>query len=228
MYATQSSPSKHPPVFAVIASFLIELISNEVRAYHLYFVVHFVFTCSVQCIFHCSICSPTFSELIAYLANLFFHKGCFPLSFTQAIVIFVTPLLKKPALDSSFPSNYRPISSLNNISKILERLTRLQPHVTSSPNFNSLQSAYRRAHSTETALVNTLDYIHTSAGRSLPTILVSPDLSAAFDTIDHCTVLNRLENSFGITGLALSWIRSYLSNRSQCVAMGTSQLTLFL
>jgi len=59
-------------------------------------------------------------------------------------------------------------------------------------------------HSTETALVNTLDYIYTSAGRSLPTILVSLDLSAAFDTIDHCTLLNRLENSFGVTGLALS------------------------
>jgi len=73
------------------------------------------------------------------------------------------------------------------------------------------------------ALVDTLDYIYTSAGRSLPTILVSLDLSPAFDTIDHCTLLNRLENSFGVTGLALSWIRSYLSNRSQCVAMGTPQ-----
>ena len=72
------------------------------------------------------------------------------------------------------------------------------------------------------ALVDTLDYIYTSAWRSLPTILISLDL-AAFDTIDHCTLLNRLENSFGATGLALSWIRSYLSNRSQCVAMGTSQ-----
>ena len=167
-------------------------------------------------------CSPTFSQLIAYLANLSFHEGCFPSSITQAIV---TPLLKKPGLDSSSPSNYRPISNLNNISKILERLflTRLQPHVTSSSNFTPLQSAYRRAHSTETALVNTLDYIYPSAGRSLPTFLVSLDLSAAFDTIDHCTLLNRVENSFGVTGLALSWIRSYLSNRSQCVAMGTSQ-----
>jgi len=168
------------------------------------------------------LCSPTFSELIAYLANLSFHEGCFPSSLTQAIV---TPLLKKPGLDSSSPFNYRPISNLNNISKILERLflTRLQPHVTSSPNFNPLQSAYRRAHSTETALVNTQDYICTTAGRSLPTILVSLDLGPAFDTIDHCTLFNRLENSFDVTGLALSWIRSYLSNRSQCVAMGTSQ-----
>jgi len=54
-------------------------------------------------------------------------------------------------------------------------------------------------------------------------LLVSLELSAAFDTIDHCTLLNRLENSFGVTGLELSWIRSYLSNRSQCVAVGTSQ-----
>ena len=67
-------------------------------------------------------------------------------------------------------SNYSPISNLNNVSKILERLflSRLQPHATTSPNFNPLQSAYRQAHSTETALVNTLDYIYTSAGHSLP------------------------------------------------------------
>jgi len=64
--------------------------------------------------------------------------------------------------------------------------------------------------------------------RSLPTILVSLDLSTAFDTIDHCTLLNRLENSFGVTGLALSWIRSYLSNRGQCIAMEWAHLVLTL
>jgi len=168
------------------------------------------------------LCSPTFSELIAYLANLSFQEGCFPSSFTRAIV---TPVLKKFGLDSSSPSNYRPISNLNNVSKILERLflTRLQPHVTTSTNFNPLQSAYRQAHSTETALVNTLDYIYTSAGHSQPTILVSLDLSAAFDTINHHTLLTRLQHSFGVTGTALKWIKSYLSNRTQSVAMGTSQ-----
>ena len=88
---------------------------------------------------------------------------------------------------------------------------------------NPLQSAYRKAHSTETALVNTLDYIYTSAGHSLPTILVSLDLSAAFDTTDHHILLTRLEHSFGVTGTALMWTKSYLSNRTQSVAMGTSQ-----
>jgi len=133
--------------------------------------------------------------------------------------------MQKPDLDRTLPSNYRPISNLNNISKILERLflTCLQPHATPSPNFNPLQSAYRQAHSTETALVNTLDYIYTSASHSLPTILVSLDLSAASDTIDHLIVLTKLEHSFGITNMVLRWIKSYLSNRTQCVAMGTTQ-----
>ena len=118
------------------------------------------------------LCSPVFSELIAYLANLSFSGNSFPKTFTSAIV---TPLLKKPDLDSTLLSNYRPISNLNNISKIFERLflTRLQPHATLSPNLNLLQSACRQAHSTETALVNILDYIYTSASHSLPTILVS-------------------------------------------------------
>ena len=87
------------------------------------------------------LCSPTFSELITYLANLSFQEGCFPSSFTRAIVTLV---LKKPGLDSCSPSNYRPVSNLNNVSKILERLflTRLQPHAIASPNVNLLQSAY--------------------------------------------------------------------------------------
>jgi len=87
-------------------------------------------------------CSSVFSELIADLANFSFQEGCFPTMFKHAIV---TPLVKKPGLDPNSPSSYRPISNLNNISKILERifLSRLQPHITPSPNFNPLQSAYR-------------------------------------------------------------------------------------
>ena len=82
-------------------------------------------------------------------------------------------------------------------------------------NFNSLQSAYRPHHSTETALLFSLNNIYQSADSSQPTLLVSLDLSAAFDTIDHSTLLSRLETSFGVSGSALSWLSSYLSNRTQ-------------
>ena len=96
-------------------------------------------------------CSGVFSILIAKLANLSFSQGTFPASFKHALV---TPILKKPGLPSSDPANFRPISNLNNISKILERLflSRLLPHINSSSNFNLFQSAYRPHHSTETAL----------------------------------------------------------------------------
>jgi len=166
-------------------------------------------------------CPTTFSQLICTLANLSFSEGAFPAMFKTASV---TPLIKKAGLDADTPSNYRPISNLNNISKMLERLflARIQPHVLSSPNFNSLQSAYRPYHSTETALLLSLNNIYHASDNSQPSLLVSLDLSAAFDTIDHSLLLSRLETSFGITGTALSWLSSYLSNRSQVVRIGQS------
>ena len=86
---------------------------------------------------------------------------------------------------------------------------------------NHFQSAYRPHHSTETALLQTFDNIFTSADHGQPTLLVSLDLSAAFDTIDHSTLLSRLTTSFGVNGTALAWIASYLTNRSQTVCMGS-------
>ena len=70
-------------------------------------------------------CSKVFSHIIAHLANLSFSEGCFPSDFKAAQI---TPLLKKPGIDTNLPVNNRPISNLNNISKLLERLflTRLQ------------------------------------------------------------------------------------------------------
>ena len=144
----------------------------------------------------------------------------FPSKFKCAAV---TPLLKKQSLDPDNPSSYRPISNLNTISKILERLflSRLYPHVTSSSNFNHLQSAYRPFHSTETALLQIFDNKFHSADLSQPTLLVYLDLSAAFDTIDHAALLSRLSTSFGMHGTALAWLTSYLTNRSQTVLMGS-------
>ena len=77
-----------------------------------------------------------FSEIVARLANLSFSEGIFPTMFKSAAV---TLLLKKPSLDPDNPANYRPISNLNTISKIIERLflSRFYQHVTSFPHFNT-------------------------------------------------------------------------------------------
>jgi hypothetical protein len=147
-------------------------------------------------------CSEIFAPIICSLANLSFSEGHFPESFRLAQV---TPLIKKPGLDPDVPANFRPISNLNNISKILEKLfsSRLQDHVKLSTNLNPFQSAYRKHHSTETALLKIVNDIYTSIDGKKIAVLVSLDLSAAFDTLDHSTLLTRLEETFGISGFAL-------------------------
>ena len=99
-------------------------------------------------------------------------------------------------------------------------LARFQPLISSSPNFNQFQSAYRRHHSTETAILSTLDKIFHSADNGKSTILVYLDLSAAFDTIDHRILIKRLETSFGVSATVFSWLSSYLTDRQQSVNVG--------
>ena len=95
-------------------------------------------------------CGAAFAAIIVRLTNLTFSEGTFPTGLKTAQV---TPLLKKVGMDTGDPSNHRPISNLNTMSKVLERvfISRLMPHV--SGNFCPLQSAYRQHHSTETALL---------------------------------------------------------------------------
>ena len=166
-------------------------------------------------------CSAVFSPLIANLTNRSFTQGTFPSALKTAQV---TPLLKKPTLDPKEPSNYRPISNLNTIGKLVERLalTRLRPHIIHCPNFSPVQSAYRPGHSTETALLDVTNTLHLSSARRRVTLLCTIDLSAAFDTIDHEILLDRLKTDFGLDGTVGSWLRSYVVGRSQFVKVGSA------
>jgi hypothetical protein len=166
--------------------------------------------------------SDIFAPLIARLAALCFNEGVFPQRFKTACV---TPLIKKKGMDEDSAANYRPISNLHTISKIIERLflTRVIDHVERAPSFNRFQSAYRRGHSTETALLRMLNDVYCAADRKSRTLLIQLDLSAAFDTIDQNTLIRRLEQTFGLSGTVINWVQSYISDRSQYVRVGQRQ-----
>jgi len=94
------------------------------------------------------------------------------------------------------------VESANVSYKVLERLVlaRLRPHLTNSANFSKRQSAYRQGHSTETALIDVLESVYTAADNKEITVLTGLDLSAAFDTVCHLTLTQRLQTRFWRVG----------------------------
>ena len=108
------------------------------------------------------------------------------------------------------------------MSKLLERAVadQLMAHLELNNLQVKLQSAYRRAHSTETALLRILNDLLRMLGKGNNAILVLLDLSAAFDTIDHSLLLTRLHAEIGLSENVLQWFNSYLTSRSQKVLVG--------
>ena len=136
--------------------------------------------------------------------------------------VTVTPLLRKSNFSVNNLKNYRPVSNLSFISKIIEKVVsnRLQAHINSNKLNNPMQSEYRKFHSTETALLRV--HISVSLDKGHVTALTSLYLSAAFDTIDHNTLTNRLAEWYGVSGMALAWFKSYLCGRQQKIKIDKS------
>ncbi len=82
---------------------------------------------------------------------------------------------------------------------------------------DNFQSSFRVHHSTETALIKIINDICFNSDSGKISVLVLLDLSAAFDTVDHNILLERLENWFVLSGMALKWFRSYLEGRGYYV-----------
>ena len=164
-------------------------------------------------------CMDVLLTPITRLINLSLAEGIFPSTFKTA---HVTPLLKKPTLSKEDMKNYRPVSNLSFISKLLEKVVanRIHSHMEETNTTNSFQSAYRKSHSTETALLRIHNDVLMAMDKGKVTVLTSLDLSAAFDTIDHHILVNRLEKWYGISGSALRWLSSYLTDRCQQVKLG--------
>jgi hypothetical protein len=157
--------------------------------------------------------------LIAEILNTSFSNGNVPPELKRAIV---RPKLKKPNLDKNVMQNYRPVSNIPVLAKVMEKavLDRLGAHLERNHLHDRYQSAYRRSHSTETALLKVQTDILRALDKGECAVLLLNDLSAAFDTIDHSTLIQRLDKSLGIRGKALKWIHSYLEGRTQQVQIG--------
>ena len=136
----------------------------------------------------------------------------------------VKPLLKKTSLDKNLLKNYRPISKLPFLSKILQKvlLHKLLSHLQESNLSNPFQSGYRPGHSTETVLLRIVNDILSALDNDNISVLLLSDLSATFDTIDHQILLSRLISVFDIQSTALQWFQSYLSDRYQSTSVNNS------
>ena len=164
------------------------------------------------------LCLPELLPTLTKIVNTSMETSHVPKSFKSS---HVRPLLKKENLDANTLKNYRPVSNLPFVSKILEKVvsSRIEEHLTLNNLHEEHQSAYRKFHSTETALIKVQNDILQSLDQNEIAVLVLLDLSAAFDTIDHETLLHRLEHQFGIGYKSLSWMRSYLTDRYQTVCI---------
>ena len=169
-------------------------------------------------------CQDQLAPVLTTIVNASLSCAEFPTELKKA---FLTPLIKKIILDCEIFKNYRPVSNLSFISKLVERVVCVQlvEHLKSNNLYEIFQSAYRQLHSTETALLRVQNDLLQAVDNEGGAILVLLDLSAAFDTIDHQKLLNLLNQSFGIRGVALKWFESYLKDRTQTVQIGSCTST---
>ena len=142
-------------------------------------------------------CLDLLAKPLMTIINVLISQGVFLQHFKQA---HITPLLKKSSLARQEFKNYRPVSNLNCVSKLMETVVanQIKRHVDGFGLNNPFQSAYKAFHSTETALLSVTNDILNSMGRRSVTAHMLLDLSAAFDTVDKKLLLDRLKEWFGI------------------------------
>ena len=154
-----------------------------------------------------------FVPVITDIINRSLSSGIFPDALKHAII---TPLIKKQSLNISELKNYRPVSNIPYLSKIIEKfaINNINRYIEVNGLGEELQSAYKPKHSTETALYKVKDDILKSICQHKGVYLVLLDLSSVFDIVHHEMLLKRLVDVIGVRGNVLKWVQSYLSGRT--------------
>ena len=145
------------------------------------------------------------------IVNQSFREGKFPEILKTS---HVTPIAKKGQVDYNNLGSYRPINDLSFMSKVIEKcaLVQLLEHLTSNNLLINKQSAYRKDHSCETALIDITNDVLSNFSKETSVLMALLDFSSAFDTISHQRLIEKLEYEYGVTGKALEWFKSYLTN----------------
>lgn len=153
------------------------------------------------------------AEPLTILFNLSIQNNEIPSVWKSA---FVTPLFKGG--DPAVLTNYRPISNLCVLSKILESLVsdQIKEFLYSNELLSKLQSGFRKKHSTITAVTKVINDILVALDRKQFCASLFLDLSKAFDTVDHAVLKQRLL-CLGLSDCVVSWFMNYLSDRTQCI-----------
>ena len=156
-------------------------------------------------------------DQIGYMKSRFYGENI-------RLIADMIDFCKLASLPRSNLKDYRPVSGLCFMSKLVERVVakQLMSHINKNKLDNPHQSAYKPGHSAETALLSIKNEVHLSLAHGEPMALVLLDLSAAFDTIDHNILLGYLKSWFGVGGTVLKWFASYLSDRCQSIKIGST------
>ena len=155
---------------------------------------------------------PKLASLITKIVNVSLTQGEFCRDWKAAVVKL---LLKKLGLQL-IHGNFQPVSNLRFISKIVEKymLSQLSNHCRELNLQSDYQSAYREDYSCETAILSISNDILWAMEWQSITSVVAMNLSAAFDIVDHDTLLHILNHKFGIEDKVLQWFDQYLRPRS--------------
>lgn len=162
-----------------------------------------------------------FVPVIKHIINMSLSTGVFPDALKHAII---NPIIKKQSLDANVLKNYRPVANIPFISKLIEKhvFKCINEHMDKYNLGEDLQSAYRPRHSTETALLHVKNNIMQSLHNQRGVFLVLLDLSAAFDTVEHTVLVDRMANEIGLRGIALEWFKSYFNGRTTKVCINNT------
>ena len=155
------------------------------------------------------------------IVNNSFEQRVFSNTLRTAVV---KPLLKSDTINKDLLKNYRPVSNIAFIGKVLEKVAvhRLTEHLTMNGLHEEYQSAYKTLHSTETAMLRVKHDIVGALDRNHAMVFVMLNLSAAFDTIDHAHLFKLLQDEYGVRGTALAWFRTYMEDRTYRVQIDST------